>query len=78
MTDLQDFTRRLFAAADQLWTNSALRPDDPVRAFTVKHKCKSFFERWHARAPELRLRVFKPRDGDHVSNAQDMTQQFTT
>lgn len=26
-TDLQDFSRTLFAAADQLWTNSALRPD---------------------------------------------------
>jgi type I restriction enzyme M protein len=27
VTDLQDFSRRLFAAADQLWTNSDLRPD---------------------------------------------------
>jgi type I restriction enzyme M protein len=26
-TDLQEFSRTLFAAADQLWTNSALRPD---------------------------------------------------
>jgi hypothetical protein len=25
VTDLQDFSRRLFAAADQLWANSALR-----------------------------------------------------
>jgi type I restriction enzyme M protein len=27
MTDLADFSRTLFAAANQLWTNSALRPD---------------------------------------------------
>ena len=26
-TDLHEFSRTLFAAADQLWTNSALRPD---------------------------------------------------
>lgn len=25
--DLQDLSLRLFAAADQLWTNSSLRPD---------------------------------------------------
>jgi type I restriction enzyme M protein len=25
--DLQEFSRTLFAAADQLWTNSNLRPD---------------------------------------------------
>jgi type I restriction enzyme M protein len=25
--DLQDLSRRLFVAADQLWTNGALRPD---------------------------------------------------
>jgi hypothetical protein len=25
VTDLQDLSRRLFAAADQLWTNTALR-----------------------------------------------------
>jgi type I restriction enzyme M protein len=27
VTDLHDLTKRLFAAADQLWTDSALRPD---------------------------------------------------
>jgi hypothetical protein len=27
VTALQDFSLRLFAAADQLWTNSVLRPD---------------------------------------------------
>ena len=26
-TDLQDLSQRLFAAANQLWTNTALRPD---------------------------------------------------
>jgi len=33
LTDLQDFSRRLFAAADQLWTNSAQRPDQYAQPF---------------------------------------------
>jgi type I restriction enzyme M protein len=38
VTDLQDFSRRLFPADDHLWTNSALRPDQyalPVLALIV-------------------------------------------
>ena len=47
MTDLQDFSRRLFAAADQLWTNSALRPDQclqPVLALIALLQMEIKFE----------------------------------
>jgi len=48
--DLQDLSRRLFAAADQLWTNSALRPDQyaqPVLALIALRQTwlRSFLSR---------------------------------
>jgi hypothetical protein len=46
-TDLQDFSRTLFAAADQLWTNSALRPDQyaqPVLALIALRQMEAKFE----------------------------------
>ena len=49
--DLQDVSRRLFAAADQLWTNSALRPDQyaqPVLALIALRQMEAKFERVHA------------------------------
>ena len=45
--DLQDLSRRLFAAADQLWTNSALRPDQyaqPVLALIALRQMETKFE----------------------------------
>jgi type I restriction enzyme M protein len=49
--DLQDLSRRLFAAADQLWTNSALRPDQyaqPVLALIALRQMEAKFEAVHA------------------------------
>lgn len=49
-TDLQDISRRLFAAADQLWTNSALRPDQyaqPVLALIALRQMEAKFEAVH-------------------------------
>jgi hypothetical protein len=45
-TDLQDVSRRLFAAADQLWTNTALRPDQygqPVLALIALRQMEAKF-----------------------------------
>jgi type I restriction enzyme M protein len=46
-TDLQDLSRRLYATADQLWTNSALRPDQyaqPVLALIALRQMEAQFE----------------------------------
>jgi type I restriction enzyme M protein len=46
-TDLQTFSRTLFAAANQLWTNSALRPDQyaqPVLALIALRQMEAKFE----------------------------------
>ena len=51
MTDLQDFSRRLFGAANQLWTNTALRPDQygqPVLALIALRQMEAKFETVHA------------------------------
>ncbi|BCB21158.1 class I SAM-dependent DNA methyltransferase [Bosea sp. ANAM02] len=48
--DLQDISRRLFAAADQLWTNSNLRPDQyaqPVLALIALRQMEAKFEAVH-------------------------------
>ncbi len=59
--DLQDLSRRLFAAADQLWTNSALRPDQyaqPVLALIALRQMEAKFEAVHAElAPKLTGRL---------------------
>ncbi len=56
-TDLQDFSRTLFAAADQLWTNSTLRPDQyaqPVLALIALRQMEAKFEAVHAElAPQV-------------------------
>ena len=60
-TDLQDFSRTLFAAADQLWTNSALRPDQyaqPVLALIALRQMEAKFEAVHAElAPKYKGRL---------------------
>jgi type I restriction enzyme M protein len=67
-TDLQDFSRRLFAAADQLWTNSALRPDQyaqPVLALIALRQMEARFEAVHAElAPQYKGRL-KPAPADY-------------
>jgi hypothetical protein len=53
--DLQDISRRLFAAANQLWTNTALRPDQygqPVLALIALRQMEARGSRlstpsWH-------------------------------
>jgi type I restriction enzyme M protein len=48
--DLRDFSRRLFAAADPLWTNSAPRPDQyaqPVLALIALRQMEAKFETVH-------------------------------
>jgi type I restriction enzyme M protein len=59
--DLQDFSRTLFAAANQLWTNSTLRPDQyaqPVLALIALRQMEAKFEAVHAElAPQYKGRL---------------------
>ena len=68
MTDLQDFSRRLFAAADQLWTNSTLRPDQyaqPVLALIALRQMEAKFNAVHEElAPQYKGRL-KPKPADY-------------
>src|SRR3954467_12276420 len=67
-TDLQEFSRTLFAAANQLWTNSALRPDQyaqPVLALITLRQMEAKFEAVHTElAPQYRGRL-KPVPADY-------------
>src|SRR5271169_1103555 len=67
-TDLQEFSRTLFAAADQLWTNSALRPDQyaqPVLALIALRQMEAKFEQVNAKlAPKFKGRL-KPTPADY-------------
>ncbi len=67
-TDLQEFSRTLFAAADQLWTNSNLRPDQyaqPVLALIALRQMEAKFEVVHAElAPKYKGRL-KPAPADY-------------
>ncbi len=59
--DLQDLSRRLFQAANQLWTNTALRPDQyaqPVLALIALRQMEARFESVHAEiAPQFTGRL---------------------
>lgn len=67
-TDLQDISRRLFAAADQLWTNSNLRPDQyaqPVLALIALRQMEAKFETVHKELePHFKGRL-KPTPADY-------------
>jgi type I restriction enzyme M protein len=67
-TDLQDVSRRLFAAADKLWTNTALRPDQygqPVLALIALRQMEAKFESVHGQlAPKYTGRL-KPAPADY-------------
>ncbi len=67
-TDLQDFSSRLYAAANQLWTNSTLRPDQysqPVLALIALRQMEKMFEQVHAAlAPQYKGRL-KPAPEDY-------------
>jgi type I restriction enzyme M protein len=68
IVDLQDISRRLFQAADQLWTNSTLRPDQyaqPVLALIALRQMEARFEAVHAElAPKFTGRL-KPEPSDY-------------
>jgi type I restriction enzyme M protein len=67
-TDLQHFSRTLFTAANQLWTNSTLRPDQyaqPVLALIALRQMEAKFEAIHAElAPQYKGRL-KPAPADY-------------
>jgi len=46
--DLQDLARRLFSAANQLWTNTALRPDQYVPLTLATIAVRSTSKRYSA------------------------------
>jgi type I restriction enzyme M protein len=66
--DLQDLSRRLFAAANQLWTNTALRPDQyaqPVLALIALRQMEARFDVVHEQlAPQYGGRL-KPSPEDY-------------
>ena len=60
--DLPDLSTRLFKAADQLWTNSTLRPCNqyaqPVLALIALRQIEAKFENVHAElAPQFKGRL---------------------
>jgi type I restriction enzyme M protein len=66
--DLQDLSRRLFQTANQLWTNSTLRPDQyaqPVLALIALRQMEAKFDAVHAElAPTFTGRL-KPTPADY-------------
>jgi hypothetical protein len=68
VTDLQDLSRRLFAAADQLWTNTALRPDQyaqPVLALIALRQMEAKFEAVDAELRKMFKGRLKPTPADY-------------
>jgi type I restriction enzyme M protein len=67
-TNLHELSQRLFAAANQLWTNTALRPDQyaqPVLALIALRQMEAKFEQVHAElAPQFKGRL-KPTPADY-------------
>lgn len=67
--DLQDLSRRLFKTAEQLWTNTALRPDQysqPVLALIALRQMEAKFDAVHTAeiAPQFTGRL-KPTPADY-------------
>ena len=66
--DLQDLSRRLFATANQLWTNTSLRPDQyaqPVLALIALRQMEAKFDAVHAQlAPAFTGRL-RPTPADY-------------
>ena len=66
--DLQDLSRRLFATANQLWTNSALRPDQyaqPVLALIALRQMEAKFDKVHAELAPLYTGRLRPQPADY-------------
>lgn len=66
--DLQDLSRRLFATANQLWTNTALRPDQyaqPVLALIALRQMEAKFDLVDAELAKTMTGRLKPTPGDY-------------
>lgn len=66
--DLQDLSRRLFQAANQLWTNTALRPDQyaqPVLALIALRQMEAKFDLVHAELSRTFTGRLKPTPPDY-------------
>jgi type I restriction enzyme M protein len=66
--DLQDLSRRLFQTANQLWTNTALRPDQyaqPVLALIALRQMEAKFDAVHADLAQNFKGRLKPTPGDY-------------
>ncbi|NTA18910.1 HsdM family class I SAM-dependent methyltransferase [Agrobacterium tumefaciens] len=66
--DLQDLSRRLFKTAEQLWTNTALRPDQyaqPVLALIALRQMEARFDLVHAELSKSFTGRLKPTPQDY-------------
>lgn len=66
--DLQDLSRRLFKTAEQLWTNTALRPDQyaqPVLALIALRQMEAKFNLVDAELAKIFTRRLKPTPADY-------------
>ena len=66
--DLQDLSRRLFKAANQLWTNTALRPNQyaqPVLALIALRQMEAKFDAVHAELAKKFTGRLKPTPRDY-------------
>lgn len=69
--DLQDLSRRLFQTANQLWTNTDLRPDQyaqPVLALIALRQMETKFDLVHAELAKSFTGRLKPTPGDYHGN----------
>ena len=66
--DLQDLSRRLFQTANQLWTNTALRPDQyaqPVLALIALRQMEARFDLVHGELSKTHTGRLKPKPEDY-------------
>ncbi len=66
--DLQDLTRRLYQTANQLWTNTDLRPDQyaqPVLALIALRQMEAKFDLVHGELAQSFTGRLKPTPGDY-------------
>ena len=66
--DLQDLSKRLFQAANQLWTNTALRPDQyaqPVLALIALRQMEAKFDLVHEELSKTFTGRLKPEPPDY-------------
>lgn len=66
--DLQDLSRRLFKAANHLWTNTTLRPDQyaqPVLALIALRQMEARFDLVHAELSKSFTGRLKPTPRDY-------------